>query len=291
MIRFGSCLQSNWDWRAAGNFVFGGAGGALLLVIALAEKGRPPALPIGITALALVGLGLFLVWLEIGRPWRALNVFFHPQTSWMTREASVAIVLFPVTAAAVWWQNSLLFSIAAVLGALFLFCQGRILRAARGIPAWREPAIVPLIVSTGLTEGVALLMLLFAAFGGSAGSLVYALVVLIVLRSWAFYSYREALQRAQAPAAALARISALRTPFLLIGNVLPVFLALVPITAPPVAAPVPLAALLALLAGWYMKFVLVAQAAFVQGYGVGVLQRGRPSPREPIRRAGDPWRS
>ena len=26
MIRFATVLQTQWDWRAAGNFVFGGAG-------------------------------------------------------------------------------------------------------------------------------------------------------------------------------------------------------------------------------------------------------------------------
>jgi phenylacetyl-CoA:acceptor oxidoreductase subunit 2 len=30
----------------------------------------------------------------------------------------------------------------ALLGVLFLYCQGRILQAAKGIPAWREPKIV-----------------------------------------------------------------------------------------------------------------------------------------------------
>ncbi len=45
-------------------------------------------------AMAFVGAGLFCVWLEIGRPWRFLNVFRHPARSWMTREAIIAIVLF-----------------------------------------------------------------------------------------------------------------------------------------------------------------------------------------------------
>ena len=180
MIRFGSYLQTSWDWRAAGNFMFGGAGAALLVVIALAERAHPPALPVALTALVLVGLGLSLVWLEIGRPWRALHVYFHPQTSWMTREGAVAMVLFPLTLAATWFESVALFAVAGALGALFLYCQGRILQGARGIPAWREPAIVPLIVSTGLAEGIALLMLLFMIFGGAASSLIYALIILLV---------------------------------------------------------------------------------------------------------------
>jgi hypothetical protein len=42
----------------------------------------------------------------------------------------------------------------------FLYCQARILRAAKGIPAWRTPWVVPLIVLSGLAEGGALLLLL-----------------------------------------------------------------------------------------------------------------------------------
>jgi phenylacetyl-CoA:acceptor oxidoreductase subunit 2 len=290
MIRFGSYLQGNWDWRAAGNFMFGGTGSALLVVIALAEGGQAPALPVGLAALALVGLGLFLVWLEIGRPWRFLHVFFHPQTSWMTREATIATLLFPLTLAAVWFGIGALFVLAAVLGALFLFCQGRILRAARGIPAWREPAIVPLIIATGLTEGIALLMLLFSIFCGPAATLVNALVVLIVLRSWAFYAWRAALERSGAPAAALQRVAALRMPFLLVGNVLPVIIVLVAVLLRP-AGLLELAAALALVAGWHLKFVIVTGAAQVQGYGIGKLQRGRPQLRKPVRRDGDPWRA
>ncbi len=290
MIRFGSYLQTHWDWRAAGNFVFGGAGGALVAIITLAEGGYPPALPIGLTALVLVGLGLFLVWLEIGRPWRALHVFFHPQTSWMSREASVATMLFPITLAALWLDSSALFSVAAVLGALFLYCQARILHASRGIPAWRENAIVPLVMATGLTEGIALLMILFAFLGGPATSLVNAFILLIVLRSWAYYSWRSSLELAQAPAATINRVAALRVPFLLWGNVIPVALVLAGVFfwRWPLLE---VSAALALAGGWYLKFVIVTGAAQVQGYGVGRLQKGRPVLRNPVRRGGDPWRT
>ena len=34
MTKFGSYLQTNWDWRAAGNFMFGGT--SLLIVVGVA---------------------------------------------------------------------------------------------------------------------------------------------------------------------------------------------------------------------------------------------------------------
>lgn len=290
MIRFGSYLQTHWDWRAAGNFMFGGTGSALLVTLALVQKGRPPELPVGLVALALVGLGLFLVWLEIGRPWRALHVFFHPQASWMSREAAVATVLFPLTLAALWFGQAPLFIAAAVLGAVFLYCQGRILHASRGIPAWREDAIVALVVATGLTEGIALALLLFGLFGGPAGELGQALVVMIVLRSAAFWSWRRAVTRAGAPAAALTRIGAMTLPFLLLGNAVPAALALAAAFSANMSV-LQAAAALALAGGWHLKFVIVTGAAQVQGYGIGKLQKGRPVLRKPVRRDGDPWRA
>jgi hypothetical protein len=51
----------------------------------------------------------------------------------------------------------------------FVYCQARILQAATGIPAWREPLIVPLIVATGLAEGAGLWMLLALAIDPRAG--------------------------------------------------------------------------------------------------------------------------
>ena len=43
--------------------------------------------------------------------------------------------------------------VAAALALAFVYCQARLLQAAKGIPAWREPLLVPLLVTTGLAEG------------------------------------------------------------------------------------------------------------------------------------------
>ena len=74
--------QRHWDWRAACNFMFGGTGTGLVVAAALAGP-RQMAVDV-LVGLAFVALGLTAVWLEIGRPWRALNVMFNPFTSWMT---------------------------------------------------------------------------------------------------------------------------------------------------------------------------------------------------------------
>ncbi len=88
--------QQSWDWRAAGNFICGGVGGGLIVCAVLLDA------PHGLLlwGAVLVGLGLGSVWLEIGRPWRAMHVYLNPRTSWMSREAIVAPLLFAAVLAA-----------------------------------------------------------------------------------------------------------------------------------------------------------------------------------------------
>src|ERR1035437_6303725 len=92
--RTGPWHQRNWDLRAAGNFVFGGAGAGLIFFAAIAQAFGAAYVAPALLGLALVGAGLLCVWAEIGRPLRAMNVCRHASTSWMTREAMVAPLLF-----------------------------------------------------------------------------------------------------------------------------------------------------------------------------------------------------
>ena len=288
MIRIGSILQTSWDWRAAGNFILGGTGGGLMLVLAAASyPGRPPLLT-GLTGLALIGLGLFLVWLEIGRPWRFIHVYFHPQTSWMTREAITAMVLFPIALLALAMDAAVLTAAAGVLGLGFVYCQARILHASRGIPAWRDPAILPLIIGTGLTEGAGLLIVLAAASSAAPGWVPFLFVALLVLRGCAWVVYRQNLAASKAPGATLAALARAHGPVFMAGNVVPLGLTLLALLVPALAGGLSvLAALLAIGSGWYMKFIVVTRAAQVQGYSVGRLRRGRPVPKSPVRRQPD----
>jgi phenylacetyl-CoA:acceptor oxidoreductase subunit 2 len=142
-----SALQRSWDARAAANFMLGGAGAGLVACAPLTGNSYAT-----LAGLAMIAVGLGAVWLETGRKLRAAHVLFNPFTSWMTREAFAALLLFPL---------GLFFPLlAAPVALVFLYCQARILRAAKGIPAWRTPWVVPLIVLSGLAEGGALLLLM-----------------------------------------------------------------------------------------------------------------------------------
>jgi phenylacetyl-CoA:acceptor oxidoreductase subunit 2 len=264
--------QQSWDARAAGNFMGGGAGSGLVVFAALAG-GPAWLLP---AAAALVALGLFSVFLEIGRPLRAMNVIRHPARSWMTREAMVAPLLF-ATVAAAWLGGArlaVLGGLAALTALAFVYCQGRMLQAAKGIPAWREPLTVPLIVATGLAEGGGLWLLLAAPAGPAAllPWLGFALALLARVALW--LAWRRRLRAAPRALAAIDRAGhAFKA-----ATLLPLAIALWAVSSPlPPAAAVALQALagaLALAGGLWFKFTLVTRGAYNQGFAL---------PRLPVR--------
>jgi len=264
--------QTNWDWRAAGNFICGGAGAGLIVLAALSAAG-PAFTALMLAGLALVGLGLFCVWLEIGRPLRALHVFFNPRTSWMTREAFTATLLFPVGLAAAAAVPGCAW-VAAVLALAFVYCQGRMLQGAKGIPAWREALLLPLIVTTGLAEGAGLFFLTAPLHATGTQALLAMFGALVLARMLVWFAYRRRLAAAAAPGATAALDRAGRTlqiagtlvPLLLIGAIMAG--AVWAAQAPLVAA---IAGLAAAAAGAYTKYTIVTRAGFNQGFALAHL--------------------
>jgi phenylacetyl-CoA:acceptor oxidoreductase subunit 2 len=225
-----------------------------------------------VCGLALVGLGLMSVWLEIGRPLRALHVFFNPQTSWMSREAFVGLFLFPAGLLALLglsgWNG-----VTALLALLFLYCQSRMLPAARGIPAWRSAWMSPLFLVTATCEGCGIFLLLGLAFPPEPGVAqflsVYFFLLLLVLRPWVWRRYRLSVAAILAPRSRSALDRAGHR-LLVVGTVLPVVLLVggpllgaslrLPLTA--------LAGACAAYAGAYLKYTLVTRASFNQGFAL-----------------------
>jgi len=276
--RISSRLQRNWDWRAAGNFIGGGIGSGLIFWATLLNPlGFDSLLPI-LAGLALVGAGLFCVWLEIGRPWRALNVFKHMTTSWMSREAMVAPLLF-ITGACAWLFQPLLVWPTALLALLFVYAQSRILRADKGIPAWRHPRCAQLVVITGLTEGCGLLLVVLPLIDRPQPWSWAALLALLAVRVWAWRSYREGLEQASAPPACQKIFAAMDTKFLWLGHLAPGVLLALALTLPEAAM---VAGLLAMISGAWMKYILICKASFIQGFSMPHLPvRGQPTSGRP----------
>jgi len=245
--------QTNWDWRAAANFMLGGTGAGLLFSSIFIQNSFPYPVILG---LLLVAAGLGAVWLEIGRKLRAIHVFFNPFTSWMTRESLAAVLLFGSGISFLVFDQAALKYFTAVAALAFVYCQGRILRAAKGIPAWRAPQVVMLVMTTALAEGFGLLLFMQSDLL-SLG--IFAAAVLARAVAWS--GYWSALEQ---PASRSALAAPGRS-LMQAGTVAPLVLALGALYLPQAA---PLAGLAVLLTGWWFKFVLVTRAALNQGFAL-----------------------
>ena len=268
--------QQSWDWRAACNFMAGGAGSGLIVFAALA--GPSPGLLFA--GASLVALGLLAVSFEIGRPLRALHVFFNPRTSWMSRESLLAPLLLGAALAAA-FGIPLAGALAVLSGLAFVYCQGRILQAAKGIPAWREPLLVPLIVATGLAEGGGAMLLGHAVSGLTSTWAWLAFALALLARGVLWHAWRRCVKTAPR---ALTAIDAAGNVFQL-ATWLPLLLAGVVLAAPLEADSLrllsALAGAMALAGGLWFKFTLITRGAFNQGFALVHLPvRGVPRRKE-----------
>ena len=167
----------------------------------------------------------------------------------LTRESFAALLVFALGAAALWQPRPYL-PLAAAAALAFVFCQGRILRASKGIPAWRAPQVTLLIVSTGLAEGAGI-----ALFFTTAPLLVAWFGLAVILRAFAWSRYASAVRSPAlvAPAKVLVQI----------GTVGVLLLAILAFWMPDLAL---LAGAAALVTGQWLKFALVTRASLNQGF-------------------------
>jgi len=261
--------QTSWDARAAGNFIGGGAGCGLLVFTWLATAQGSLRSVLIVLALALVSLGLLCVWAEIGRPWRSINVIFNPRTSWMSREAALAPLLLGSGALVLFGVDAVL-PLAALLALGFVYCQARILQAAKGIPAWREPLTVPLLVATGLAEGAGLYWLLAPWWGQGTNPSWLGFGALLALRFVLGVGWYRRLAGQLRPRA-LRAVNQAGHAFNA-GSLLPLAIVLgvwaTPLAPGWSAALQAVAGALAALGGAAFKFMLVTRAGFNQGFAL-----------------------
>jgi phenylacetyl-CoA:acceptor oxidoreductase subunit 2 len=216
-----------------------------------------------------VGGGLFMVWLETGKPWRAFNVFFRPQTSWMTREAIVALPMFVLGIVAVLFEADGLLRttlpspflpamFTAILGLIFLYCQLRILNSARALPAWRERRAMAVVGLSGFTEGLGIYLLTTAILGFTAPVMMAAMLVLLIARAAMWRGYLAALASSNAPESTMQALRAMSNTFLAAGHAFPATLIVLAYFLPNMTAGlVGSAGVAATLTGWWFKIILV----------------------------------
>ena len=260
--------QSNWDFRAALNFMFGGAGAGLLVIVAFSGLAGDALRAEIVLGMALIWAGLISVWFEIGRPLRAINVGFNPFTSWMTRESFAAGAVFALGLSAAWLGSQALAQAAALAALVFAYCQGRMLQGAKGIPAWRVPALAWLIFTTALAEGAGLFVVLATLFDTPAKGVLGYFSLALVARGLAWSIYRGSVAKSAARPAlvALDRAGKILIQF---GTIAPLALLLLGLFAADIARiALLLAGVGALATGWQFKFVLITRAAYNQGFAL-----------------------
>ena len=310
-------VQQFWDWRAAMNWMFGGVGSGFVLAAWLisfavpAEAAAEYGLWLSAAQFAgagLMAIGLFFVFLKIGRKLRFWRAVSRPQTSWMTRELYVVAVFGIAVLLGIATQHPVAQAVAALAALGFLGCQAMILHRARGIPAWRHKLMPWMIFGTGLFEGFALLMPAFALSIGllAAFQLLVPLeifiytslalktietvgILIIVLAAanlilWTAY-LRSAAADGIGPLARAVLVRVYRR-VLILGTGLPAILYLTGLialgmgqTGTRLAVGVWLAgSILAIFCGAYWKFMIVARAGYQQGFAM---------PKQPHRGSGD----
>jgi len=260
--------QTNWDFRAAFNFILGGTGAGLLVIAAFSGLAGDALRAEILLGMALIGAGLVSVWFEIGRPLRAINVGFNPFTSWMTRESFAAGAVFALGLSAAWLGSQALAQAAALAALVFAYCQGRMLQGAKGIPAWRVPALAWLIFTTALAEGAGLFVVLATLFDTPAKGVLGYFSLALVARGLAWSIYRGSVAKSAARPAlvALDRAGKILIQF---GTIAPLALLLLGLFAADIARiALLLAGVGALATGWQFKFVLITRAAYNQGFAL-----------------------
>lgn len=283
-MNIGPVRQRNWDWRAAGNFIGGGSGSGLLIIAAAMALAGVSNTRLLVIAILLIVTGLGLVWLEIGRPWRFLNVYRNPHTSWMSRESYLATALLPLALSAIWFESNVLILLTGLIAGLFLYSQARMLKAARSIAAWRVQQIVPLVITTGIIEGTGILLVAWVFIADLRASIeLFDIAIfcwfVIVWRMWTWLAYVDSLSR-NVPTHTRTIIHRAQTPFIIVGHFLPAILVIAALLLNRYANVfVLLTGLCVTLSGWGIKFIIITQAALNQGYAL---------PHSPARGAGKP---
>ena len=290
--------QTFWDLRAAANFALGGMS-AGLAVVAAALHGLG-ALSFEVTQVAFLlasigmAVGLFAVFMEIGRKARFLYVLLRPQSSWMTRETYTVAVFYPSVLLFLLTSEPLWAAFTGLSAAAFLGCQARILFAAKGIPVWRAPAMPWLVVLTGLLEGAGGLALISSIFPAASGGTVALSAIaglggpLSVLGFFAWCYFRESAQKAGLPPLARAALTTLDPWLRWGGYILPAGAFFCALARPGWALASTLAlgvgGATALLLGVAMKVIVVTRAAYQQGYAIPRMpQRGSGTRAAPVR--------
>jgi DMSO reductase anchor subunit len=176
--------------------VLSGAGLGLIALLALAQLAGWQAAPgpamhvaAGLFAVGLVAAGLVSSTFHLANPknaWRALTQFRH---SWLSREAVLALIFFPVSLgylAAVHFglpiiAQTTLATLVIGLSWAILFCTGMIYACLKTIPRWNTWLVPAAYIVNGHLSGGLILLALANAEQITGGGYVVLVVIAVAL--------------------------------------------------------------------------------------------------------------
>ena len=139
-------------------------------------------LTLGVMAMVLITIGLVSSTMHLASPKNAWRSFSRFRTSWLSREAVFAVLLYPIAAlyaAAILWQWSMidvLAGLSMVFALIILFTTSMIYASLKTIRQWNTPMVPALFMAYALMSGG----LLFVAVSGFSGVLNPQLLIVVM---------------------------------------------------------------------------------------------------------------
>ena len=142
---------------------------------------------IGLMAMVLVSIGLVSSTMHLANPKNAWRSFSRFRTSWLSREAVFAILLYPVAglyAVAIFWQwpgVNILAGLSMILALVTLFTTSMIYASLKTIRQWNTPIVPALFMAYALISGGLLFLAVDAFFGTLKPQLQAVVMGLVVI--------------------------------------------------------------------------------------------------------------
>ena len=144
-------------------------------------------LVIGVMAMLLVSIGLVSSTMHLTNPKNAWRSFSRFRTSWLSREAVFAVLLYPIAglyAAAIFWQWSsigVLAGLSMIMALSTLFTTSMIYASLKTIRQWNTPMVPALFMAYALISGGLLFLALSGFFGALSSQLLAVMIGLIMI--------------------------------------------------------------------------------------------------------------
>jgi DMSO reductase anchor subunit len=142
---------------------------------------------LGVMAMLLVSIGLVSSTMHLANPKNAWRSFSRFRTSWLSREAVFAVLLYPVAglyAASIFWQWSVINVLAGLcmtLSLVTLFTTSMIYASLKTIRQWHTPMVPALFMAYALISGGLLFMAVSAVFVALNQQLLAVVMGLVII--------------------------------------------------------------------------------------------------------------